>query len=67
MAKPTLLTRLEDLQHHFEEVELLITDPAVVADMKRFVKLNKEYRELEKIMTAKQTYERLLNNIEEAR
>lgn len=67
MAKPTLLTRLEDLQHHFEEVELLITDPAVVADMKRFVKLNKEYRELEKIMAAKQTYERLLNNIEEAR
>lgn len=35
--------------------------------MKRFVKLNKEYRELERIMTAKQTYERLLNNIEEAR
>jgi hypothetical protein len=29
MTKPTLLTRLEDLQHRFDEVGLLITDPAV--------------------------------------
>jgi len=67
MTKPTLLTRLEDLQHRFDEVGLLITDPAVVADMKRFVKLNKEYRELEKIMAAKQTYEQVINLLEEAR
>ncbi len=67
MTKPTLLTRLEDLQHRFDEVGLLITDPAVVADMKRFVKLNKEYRELEKIMAAKQTYEQVVNLLEEAR
>jgi peptide chain release factor 1 len=67
MTKPTLLTRLEDLQHRFDEVGLLITDPAVVADMKRYVKLNKEYRELEKIMAAKQTYEQVVNLLEEAR
>jgi peptide chain release factor 1 len=35
--------------------------------MKRFVKLNKEYRELEKIMAAKQTYEQVINLLEEAR
>lgn len=67
MTKPTLLTRLEDLQHRFDEVGLLITDPAVVADMKRYVKLNKEYRELERLLMAKQAYERLLYNMEEAR
>ena len=37
-----LLNRLEGLNARFEEVSTLITDPAVIADMKRFVKLNKE-------------------------
>ena len=38
-----LLTRLDGLLARFDEVSTLITDPAVIADMKRFVKLNKEY------------------------
>ena len=48
----TLLEKLEGLLIRFEEIGTLITDPAVIGDMKRFVKLTKEYRDLEKISEA---------------
>lgn len=67
MADTRFLTKLDGVQHRFDEVSLLITDPGVIADMKRYVKLNKEYRELERIMAAKRTYEGLLKNIEDAK
>ena len=41
MAENSLLGKLDGLVSRFEEVGTLITDPAVIADMKRFVKLNK--------------------------
>lgn len=63
----TLLQKLEGLTTRFEEVATLITDPAVMADMKRFVKLNKEYRELERINDARQAYQQILSNIAEAK
>ena len=47
----SLISRLEGLSARFEEVSTLITDPTIVSDMKRFVKLNKEYSELDKIIT----------------
>ncbi len=67
MADTGFLSKLDGVQHRFDEVSLLITDPDVIGDMKRYVKLNKEYRELERIMAAKRTYEGLLINIEEAK
>ncbi|WP_455498517.1 peptide chain release factor 1 [Coprobacter sp.] len=67
MSENTLLSKLEGLSIRFEEVGTLITDPAVIADMKRFIKLTKEYSDLEKIVKAKNSYEQLLNNITEAR
>lgn len=63
----TLLEKLDGLQHKFEEVSLLITDPAVIADMQRYVKLNKEYSELSKIMEAQKEYTTALANIREAK
>ncbi len=62
-----LLQKLEGLEHKFEEISTLITDPAVISDQKRYVKLNKEYRDLEKILDAKRAYETLLGGIAEAR
>lgn len=44
-ATDRLLDKLNDLEARFREVCLLITDPAVIADMKRFVRLNREYRD----------------------
>jgi len=67
MAEQTLLEKLDGLQYKFDEISTMITDPAVIADMKRFVKLNKEYHELELLMNARKEYKTLLSNIEEAK
>lgn len=67
MSENTLLQRLEGLEHKFEEVSTLITDPSVIVDMKRYVKLNKEYRDLERIVLARKEYVRVLSNIAEAK
>ncbi|MFV0398800.1 MAG: peptide chain release factor 1 [Bacteroidales bacterium] len=62
-----LLERLEHLVVRFEEVGTLITDPAVIADMKRYVRLNKEYRDLEKIVNARNEYKQLIDGVAEAK
>ena len=49
MSDNSLLDKLQHLVTRFEEVSTLITDPSVIADMNRFVKLNKEYSDLQKI------------------
>lgn len=67
MGENQLITKLEGLYHKFEEVSTFITDPAVIADMKRFVKLNKEYHELEQIVNAGKRYKKLLANLSEAK
>ncbi|MGM0376279.1 MAG: peptide chain release factor 1 [Bacteroidota bacterium] len=63
----SLLEKLESLKMRFEEVGQLITDPDVIADQKRYVKLNKEYRELEEIVEKGKEYKNLLDNIENSR
>jgi peptide chain release factor 1 len=67
MIQNTLLDKLDALVIRFEEIGKLITDPDVIADMKRFVKLNKEYRDLEKITVARNRYFQLLTGVEEAK
>lgn len=67
MAENTLLNRLDGIEARFAEVSTLITDPAVIADMRRYVKLNKEYRELEKLTSATRRYKSLLNDIAESK
>lgn len=67
MSQESLLDKLEVLVIRFEEIGKLITDPDVISDMKRFVKLNKEYRDLEKIAEAKKEYQQILHNISEAK
>ena len=67
MSEKSLLDKLKDLQLRFQEIGTLITDPAVIADQKRYVKLSKEYSELEKIDLATKQYETLLQNIDEAK
>ena len=51
-----LLDRLEGLVSRYEEVSTLITDPSVIADQKRYVKLTKEYKDLGKIVAARKEY-----------
>ena len=67
MSDHSLLDKLQHLVARFEEVSTLITDPSVIADMNRFVKLNKEYSDLQKIVEVRNRYKRALDEIEEAR
>ncbi len=67
MVQTPLLEKLDALVIRFEEIGKLITDPAVITDMKRFIKLNKEYHDLEKIVTARNKYQQLLSNVEESK
>ena len=60
----TILEKLEGLVARFEEVSTLITDPAVIADQKRYVKLTKEYKELGDLMEARKEYIQVLNGID---
>lgn len=61
-----LLGRIESLESRFEEVSSLITAPDIIADQKRFMKLSKEYRDLERILEKGKSYRRYRNDIEEA-
>jgi peptide chain release factor 1 len=67
MSQESLLDKLNTLVIRFEEIGKLITDPAVISDMKRYVKLNKEYRDLEKIVEARKEYQQVLTGISEAK
>ena len=67
MSENMILSRLEGVHARFEEVAQLITDPEIISDMKRYVKLNKEYKQLEPVVEAYNSYRDLLSNIENAK
>lgn len=62
-----ILEKLEGLVSRFEEVSTLITDPNVIGDQKRYVKLTKEYKELGDLMAARKEYIQCMQNADEAR
>jgi len=65
--KNMILEKLEGIKLRFEEVKELITDPEVMADMNRYIKLNKEYKDLEPIIQSYEEYKTLLSNIQNAK
>jgi len=62
-----LYSRLEAIHYRFEEVGKLIVDPDIISNMERYVKLNKEYRDLEVIDSIFKEYHNLLGNIKNSR
>ncbi len=62
-----MLEKLEELYKKWQEIGEQMTDPDVIADMKRFVKLNKDYSELEPIVKAYREYKNVLDNIESSK
>ena len=67
MTENSLLSRLDGIESRFEEVSTLITDPAVIADMKRYVRLSKEYKDLERLTAETRRYRDALASEAEAR
>ena len=67
MGENMILTRLEGVKARFDEVGQLINDPSVIGDMDRYVKLNREYRQLEPIIEAYDAFSNLLSNVDSAK
>lgn len=57
-----MLDKLEAIKQRFEEVGQLIVQPDAMADMRKYTSLNKEYKDLEKIVVKYETYKNILSN-----
>jgi len=62
-----LLQKLESINIRFEEIGTKIVDPEIISDMDRYVKLNKEYKDLSIIVEVYKRYKNILENIASAR
>jgi peptide chain release factor 1 len=62
-----MLDKIRIFKQRFDEVSDLIIQPDIIMDQKRYVKLNKEYKDLGQIVDKSIEYEKLLNNIAEAK
>lgn len=61
------MDQLEAINNRWKEVAQLIVDPEVIMDQKRYVKLNKEYKDLEPIVEAYNEYKNILENIDSSK
>jgi peptide chain release factor 1 len=62
-----IVDKLEVIKNRWEGIAEQMSDPNVISDMKRFVKLNKDYKELEPLVTAYKKYKSIIANIENAK
>lgn len=62
-----LLEKLEAINNRFKEVAQQITDPDIIGDMKRYIQLNKEYKDLEEIVEAYMEYKNVVDNIKSSK
>ena len=58
-----IIDKLEVIKHRWEEIADQLSDPAIMSDMKRYVKLNRDYKDLEPIVKAYTEYKNILGNI----
>ncbi len=58
-----LLKKLEAIYFRFIEVGKLIVDPDIISDMDRYIKLSKEYKDLEEIVEAYKEYKNIIDNL----
>ncbi len=59
--------KLQLIKNRFDEVSDLIIQPDIISDQKRYVAINKEYKDLEKLMAKIKEYEALEDSINEAK
>ncbi|WP_037315464.1 peptide chain release factor 1 [Salegentibacter sp. Hel_I_6] len=62
-----MIEKLNIVKQRFDEVNDLIIQPDVISDQKRYIELNKEYKDLRALMDEREKYLELTNNIEEAK
>jgi len=63
----SMIDRLQFIKQRFDEVSDLVINPDIIADQKRYVALNKEYKELKALVEKRDEYVLLTANIAEAK
>ncbi|WP_109097843.1 peptide chain release factor 1 [Aquimarina sp. AU58] len=61
-----MIDKLNIVKQRFEEVTDLIIQPDIIADQKKYIQLNKEYKDLKALMDVRDSYIELTNNLKEA-
>jgi len=61
-----MIEKLHIIQQRFDEVSDLIIQPDVITDQKRYIQLNREYKDLSLMVEKIKAYKTLLSNLEEA-
>jgi peptide chain release factor 1 len=61
-----MLDKLQIIQQRFDEVSDLIIQPDIISDQKRYIHLNKEYKDLTVLMERIKSYKTLVSNFKEA-
>ncbi|SRX54016.1 peptide chain release factor 1 [Aequorivita sp. CIP111184] len=61
-----MLDRLQIIKQRFDEVSDLIIQPDIISDQKRYIQLNKEYKDLRILMDKRSEFLELTDNISEA-
>lgn len=67
MAENTLLEKVLSLQDKFQSLQDQLASPDVMSDMKKYVQLNKDYKQLEPIIKAGLEYKKMLDNLASAK
>ncbi|RRA96330.1 peptide chain release factor 1 [Paenimyroides viscosum] len=62
-----MLDRLQYVKQRYDEVSDLIIQPDIIADQKRYVQLNKEYKDLKGLVEKREEYINIVGNIDEAK
>jgi len=58
-----MLNKLEAIYNRWEDIGKQIADPEVMSDMKRYIKLSKDFKELQPIIDAYRNYKLVMDNI----
>lgn len=58
-----LLDKLEAIKIRWKDLEQQLSDPGVVADMKKFKQISKEYKDIEPVVEVYEKYKELLSNL----
>ena len=67
MADTKLLEKVLSLEDKFQSLQEQLSSPEVMSDMKRYVQLNKDYKELEPIIRAGKEYEKMTRDLASAK
>ncbi|HMJ48673.1 MAG TPA: peptide chain release factor 1 [Ferruginibacter sp.] len=59
-----MLDKLDAIKAKFDDLGVALTNPAIVSDNKKYSVMSKEYRSLEKIVNARNSYIKLLEDLD---